>query len=190
MLEAAALRIQDVDFDARTVAITETPWHKPKTRASNRVIPVCSEAVEALRFAEENQKVRPTSGELFATRGGDPWTKDGISHRMTDVRRKAAVELKRPRIAAIPCRKLRASFATMAGRLGAPDRVLKHYLGHTATDVLGAHYRRIDMEELQLVSDLIAERKVRLSAKSVRKHSGNILFSTAIGGSEQEPLEG
>jgi hypothetical protein len=40
----------------------------------------------------------------------------------------------------------------MAGQLQVPDRLLKAYLGHTPGDVLGIHYRRIDMAELGLVS--------------------------------------
>lgn len=51
-----------------------------------------------------------------------------------------------------PGAKLRAAFATMAGKAGAPDRLLKAYLGHSSGDILGGHYRKINLDELRTVS--------------------------------------
>jgi integrase len=74
----------------------------------------------------------------------------------------------RPRLAQVPARKLRAAFATMASRMGAQNRILKAYLGHAAGDILGDHYRRINMDELRQVSGLIKTRSWQ-KAGNIRK---------------------
>ena len=51
MFEAAYLRIEDVDFKAATVHVTTTEEHAPKNDYSERLIPVCAEVLEALRFS-------------------------------------------------------------------------------------------------------------------------------------------
>jgi hypothetical protein len=48
-LEAAALRVQDVDLDAATVTVADTGQHKPKTRDSYRTISICDEVLDAIR---------------------------------------------------------------------------------------------------------------------------------------------
>ena len=83
---------------------------------------------------------------------------------------RAAAALKNPRLACIPPRKLRAAFATAASKAGVPDRLLKAYMGHSSGDILGGHYRRIDIDELRLVSNRIET----LLSGIVRKESGNI----------------
>jgi len=172
-LEATALRIQDVDFDEETVNVTGTGHHKPKNNASWRTIPICGESVEALRVAATEQKLRPVTGELLVNRIGNLWTSDRITRRTTDVFRQAAEALGNPRIATIPSRKLRASFATTAGRMGVSSDVLRRYLGHTGGSVLNEHYRRIDLDELRLVSDAIERRKALAKKASGWKDPGN-----------------
>lgn len=152
-LEAASLRAQDVNLEEGTILIADTGEHVPKNRSSFRRIPVCAEIVEALRFAMAGQKIRPASGELFVNRRGGLWELNVLSHKWISVLRRATRDLGLPRIASIPPKKLRASFATMAGHLGIPDRPLKAYMGHVQADVLGTHYQRIDLEDLRAVSD-------------------------------------
>lgn len=155
VLEAASLRIQDVDFKGKTVAIVETDRHKPKNRFSVRVIPVCDEVLESMRITAANQRVKPAGGDLFADAKGDPWKRTALGHRWTYTLRKAARKTGIRRFSEVPSRKLRASFATMASRMGANDRILRAYLGHSPTDIMGAHYRRIDAGELRAVSVLM-----------------------------------
>ncbi|MCX7013939.1 MAG: site-specific integrase [Candidatus Sumerlaeota bacterium] len=192
MLEAAALRFQDVDFEAGILTVTDTGHHCPKTRDSYRIIPLCAEALGALRAAATEQKVRPATGELFTNQDGSLWSVSSLTHRMTRTLRRAAAKpeekirsngwklplnkngLDMPRLKAFPARRLRASFATMAGRLGVSDRLLKAYMGHTAGDILGGHYRRIDMEELRSVSGAIERRSSLGERKTDRKETGDI----------------
>ena len=155
MLEAAALRVQDVDLDAGTLTVCDTGSHKPKTVYSARTIPICHEALEALREAIAGQKIRPVTGELFTNRIGNLWTVEALSRRWTKVLRRAAKDksVSIPQLATIPARKLRAAFATTAGRLSVARETLKAYMGHAPGDVLGGHYQKIDLSELKAVSD-------------------------------------
>ena len=191
MLEAAALRHQDVDLDEGTVTVTDTGRHKPKTRDSYRTIPVCREVVTALRVASRLQGVKPSSGELFTDPKGNPWKLLLLSQRWARALQQAAATpeviqrqggkplsiykhgLSLPVLASVPARKLRASFATMAGRLGCQDRILKSYMGHAAGDMLGNHYRRIGPDELRKVSALMQGWQSLAKQDRNRKHSGN-----------------
>jgi integrase len=188
MQEASSLRVQDVDFEAKTVKVCDTGRHRPKTRDSYRTIPVCHDVVEALRWALAHQKVRPATGELFTNRSGNTWERGQLSHRWSKAIRQAARELRdadcgseqyaernrrAERLASIPARKLRAAFATLASRLGAQDRILKAYLGHSAGDMLGGHYRQIGMDELRVVSDLMNGWQRQAAVGGFRKDSGN-----------------
>ena len=73
----AALRFQDVEFERRTVQVTDTGRHKPKPRNSYRVIPVCDDVMGVLRSTITTQKIKPASGELFTTQAGALWTLNG-----------------------------------------------------------------------------------------------------------------
>ena len=192
MLEAAALRIQDIDFEARTLTVCDTGFHRPKTRDSYRTIPICGEALEVLRVTTVEQKVKPATGELFVNASGGVWKVGALTLRMIRTLRRAAAKpdrklrrngrplpinengLDMPRLAAIPAHRLRASFVTMAGRLGVPDRLLKAYIGHASGDILGSHYRRIGLDELRLVSDRMENRKAPAVEASSWKDPGNM----------------
>ena len=152
MLEAAAIRRQDVDLEAGTVSITETPLHKPKNAFSFRTIPLCREALEALRGAIGTQKIIPPGGELSVNHYGAPWNLYSLSEEWTVSMRRAAAALAIPRLAAIPARKLRAAFATMAIRLGCQEDLVRPYVGHAANSILTGHYRKITLADLKTVS--------------------------------------
>ena len=152
MLEVSSLRRQDIDFGRGTVSIVETHSHVPKTESSRRTIPVSSEVLEALREAVESVKAIPIGGEVFLSRYGLPWTLSGMVHAWPRVRKRAALELGLSRIGEIPAHKMRSFFATTASRSGVSDRLLKAYLGHVPGDMLGGHYRMIDLGELRAVS--------------------------------------
>ena len=171
VLEAASLRRQDIDLAKGTVTVTDTGHHVPKNRGSYRTLPVCAEVLEALAEAMNRQKVIPSTGELFLSRLGTPWTVTSLYHRW----KKKPTEAKSPKgkpdrggvlylaaketgiakLAGMEPHSLRAAFATMASRLEVPDRLLKSYLGHTPGDVLGEHYRVIGLDDLRLVSSLM-----------------------------------
>lgn len=96
MLEAAALRVQDVDLAAGTVTVADPGYHKLKTRDSFRCVPVCGEVLEALKAAMTDQRVRPATGELFVNRVGNLWTVDMLSHRWKVEIQRAAADLDKP----------------------------------------------------------------------------------------------
>lgn len=153
--EAAALRVNDVDFAERTITVCDTGSHRPKNAASWRTIPVCSEVLQALEAAIKRQRIIPRTGEIFINSHGNPWQRTALGHRWTITLRRAAKATDRPRLAQIPSKGLRRAYATLASRLGAPDRLLAACMGHTAGDVLGGYYRRIDLAELRTVSGII-----------------------------------
>ena len=155
MLEAAALRAQDVDLAAETLTVGDTGWHIPKTEYSFRTIPVCGEVREALKLAMTGQKVRPTTGELFTNRVGRRYDRQTLSQFWSRTIRRAAAGVGCPRLAQVPARKLRAAFVTMASKAGASDRILKSYIGHSPKDPMGGHYRKIEPDELRAVSGLM-----------------------------------
>lgn len=188
--EAAALRRQDIDLVAGTVEVTDTGHHRPKTKASYRVIPVCDEVLEALRWAVGQQKVRPLGGELFTNSNGELWTVNGLGHRWRRALRHAAAKPERivrantgkpltinphglniPRLAQVPPRKLRAAFVTMAARMGCNESLLSRYVGHAAKSVLGIHYRAVDLSELRTVSSTLNG----VRSTDTKEESGNIL---------------
>lgn len=168
--EASALREQDINLKAGTISVVDTGEHKPKTNTSYRTIPVCSEVMDALRAHLIALKVRQASGELFTHAKGETWGNNNLVQRWQRVLAKAALDVGNPRLKAIPARKLRAAFATMAGRLGCSDRLVKAYLGHTAGDMLGDHYRAIGADEMKAVSGAIDGWRTM----EKRKDSGNI----------------
>lgn len=180
MLEAASLRVQDVNLEVQTITITDTGHHKPKTRASWRTLPLCQEAIEALRLAMAQQKVKPSTGEIFVNQRGNLWVKNALTLRWRRVLREAALALECPRLKQVPARKLRAAFATMANRLEIPDRALKAYLGHSAGDVLGTHYCRIDASALRAASGRFARWRTLITPHDSRKHSGYIGVEAAF----------
>lgn len=192
MLEAAALRIQDVDLKAGTITIDKTAHHTPKTRDSYRTIPVCGEVLAALKVAIAEQKIRPVTGELFVNEDGKAWKKDALTRRWICALKNAAATpevdrlrsngrkltrnkhgLSMPRLAEIPARKLRAAFVTMAGRLGAPRELVKAYIGHSSGDVIGIHYRLIELNELRTVSEVIEQWRDGALDFASRKECGN-----------------
>ena len=175
-LEAAAIRAQDVDFKEKTVTITDTGFHKPKTRDSFRTLPVSQVVLDALRDVLTGQRIKPASGEIFVNRAGCLWVMDSLCHRTSNALHRAALALDNPRLAMIPARKLRAAFATAASQAGVSDRLLKAYLGHTGGDMLGNHYRRIDTKELRAVVVGIESAIRRLR----RKHSGKKELKQAV----------
>ncbi len=183
MLEASSLREQDVDLEASTLTVASTEYHVPKTRSSYRTIPICSEVADALRVTMSEQRIRVATGEIFLNRRGNLWNSAALTSRMIKTLRQASESLEMHRIGEIPCRKLRAAFATMAGRLRVPDRLLKTYMGQSSGDILGGHYMRIGIDELRLVSDRIGERKSLFEALNRdRKHSGNIRHTEYVTG--------
>lgn len=158
ILEAAYLRRSDVDWQRGTIQITDHPQHALKTSSSRRTLPVCAEVLDCLAELANEQVVIPPGGELFVSLTGALWTKSSVGSSW-----RRYVQGCRPgrqqcpplgeRIAGVPQRRLRASFATAVSQSGVSDVLIRAYLGHTPTDILGRHYRQIGVEELRAVAE-------------------------------------
>jgi len=164
--EATNLREQDIDRVARTLTITATSKHTPKTLASTRTIPVSKQLIDLLDEQIKSQKVRHPEGFAILTRGTKPWGPDGISHALN--RLISGVALKA--FDGIEARKLRSVFVTLTRGARVDARVLQAYIGHAAQDVLGAHYEAIDQEWMRseivgAIETVYAEAEGRLLQK-------------------------
>lgn len=177
VLEAAALRECDIALGAGTLTVADTGYHKPKNTSSYRTIPLCDEAAAVLRHTMANQTIRPASGELFVNRYGGHWKKDALGLRWRRVLKRAARDTGMTRLSEQTPRRLRSSFATMAGRLGASDRLVGVSMGHSGRSMLAKHYRRIDLAELRTVSSLMNGWR-ELAGKH---ESGNIVATSPEG---------
>jgi integrase len=149
--EACYLRKADINLREGVVIITKTPLHEPKNRNSYRTIPIPGEAVQAIEETIQNAKVCSLS-EVFLSKTGLTWNRNSLASAWRRALEQARVELGNPRLLEIPPKKLRAFFGTTASRLGAPDRILKSYMGQAPGDILGEHYRAVDLSELKAVS--------------------------------------
>ncbi|MCE5228850.1 site-specific integrase [bacterium] len=167
LYEAAYLREQDINPQAGTITITETPVHKPKTRYSYREIPISAAAMEALTAWIKNMKVRHPGGYLFfpyLRKSGrkhlkTPEAQAGVftvyalTHFWGEAHRAAkAGGIKLPS-KFIP-RKLRATFVTHLRKAGADFSLLESYIGHAPKTILAAHYDHIDMDRLRTLANL------------------------------------
>lgn len=163
--EATYLRAQDFDPTNKTITITESVAHKPKTRNSYRRIAVCDAVVHALTewiCSIEKQKLHPdgflfpavkTKGRKARAESKNPAIQvgclgvDSISHICIDTIKKArkqGVDLPPNYIQ----RKLRATFvqAMRSGRVDFQD--LQTYIGHAPQSVLSRHYDHASQERL------------------------------------------
>ncbi len=179
-LEAVSVRRQDVDLQRGLLRVTDTEHHRLKNAGSERTIPMPSFVLSALAEAINRQRVIPADGSLFQTSNRTPWTKTSLQSRWRRIRANLVKETGNPRYGEVPPKKLRSSFATMASRLGVPDRLVKAYMGHAAGDILGSHYRAIDPSELRQVSGAMEEWQTLISRGSELTDSGTTLLRIAV----------
>ena len=153
-VEIRSLRRQDIDLQRGIISVRDTETHTTKNETSCREIPVCSEVVTILVETINGLKVIPSTGEIFLRGDGSPWTEQTLTKCWKpETRKRAANETKCPQLAEVTAYRLRASFSSMASRLGVPDHLLKAYFGHsTSGNMLDKHYREIPLSELRKVS--------------------------------------
>ena len=165
--EAAYLREQDFDPGMRTISVSESAAHKPKTRYSYRTLPICDSVAQVLGKWVGQLKVRHPEGYLFLpsrvrlgrgdlkspeARAG-ALTMDTVKHywsRSHSEARNDGVSLPEHFIP----RKLRASFTTTARRAGADFELLEAYIGHSPKSILAAHYDHVDVERLRPIAQI------------------------------------
>lgn len=197
MMEAANLRRQDVNLEKKVIHIRSNPNHALKNPGSERILPLPLEVCEALREWIEGCKVLRADGFLFTNKRGNLWTVETLSHRWArrpveakDGKRankggvlyQVATVLDMPRLCEVDPHRLRSSFATMAGRLGLSDRLVKRYMGHTVDDVLGIHYEKVGLADLGEVSRCMAEWRSLIEREEDWQISGSSSPSISITG--------
>ncbi len=170
MKEYCYLREQDIDFERGTITITETEAHKPKTRSSYRIIPVCDAVIDSLRRWIDGMEKKHPMGFLFfpkrqhwqSLKASNPETKagcystDAFSRRFVNAIKEAradGINLPPKFIA----KKLRASFMT-AMRSVEPVPCdyhdLQAYCGHEPDNTMAKHYDVPSLERLGKIATL------------------------------------
>ena len=134
--ELLALKTDDVDFEARTLAVKNGKGGK------GRVIPLCDESIALLRDWLE---LRPDCDHdvLFATRLGQPLGKHGLQDAFS--RAKKAAGIKRE---GVTIHTLRHTFASSLLQNGADLVSIQRLLGHSSLDTT-AIYLHVQMDGLR-----------------------------------------
>ena len=183
MWEAAAVRRQDINPEKKTLHVTTTPTHSLKNEFSDRVLPLCTEAWNAICETLNDQKIVPAGGEIFTNTKGEPWTEEALKSRWRRFRTDLLTapvdgeEEPRERTVAresvrLPARKLRSAFATMAMRLGCDDSLVRRYMGHTPTSTLARHYQKVTVDDLRPIADAM-NRWRTIAKKSKARKTGS-----------------
>ena len=134
--ELLALKTDDVDFEARTLAVRNGKGGK------GRVIPLCDESIALL---QDWLELRPERGHdsLFTTRLGQPLGKHGLQDAFC--RAKEAADIKRE---GVTIHTLRHTFASSLLQNGADLVSIQRLLGHSSLDTT-AIYLHVQMDGLR-----------------------------------------
>jgi integrase len=142
--EALAIRVQDVNLDARppTVRIAGTivspkgkPTYRqdnPKSRKAIRTVAVPSVTADALRARLEKTGPLPPDHLVFFSRNGTPLTTANVRRRLRDALKDAGVEVVTPHA-------FRRTVATVIDREAGLD-LAAELLGHTSSAITKLHY--------------------------------------------------
>lgn len=153
--ELLALRWQDVDLQAGFLRVSRTLYEghfdEPKTRSSNRTVPLSSKGIEILA------NVRPGAPKLdalvFCSTKGTPLCRRNLRNRQLDP---ICDELKIPKIG---WHSLRHSNATLLDAVGTPLGTVQKLLGHSSSDITRGTYIHAlpagAKEAVQKVEDLL-----------------------------------
>ena len=153
--ELLALRWQDVDLQTGFLRVSRTLYEghfdEPKTRSSNRTVPLSAKGVEILA------SVRPEAPKpddlVFCSKKGTPLCRRNLRNRQLDL---VCEELKIPKIG---WHSLRHSNATLLDAVGTPLGTVQKLLGHSSSDITRGTYIHAlpagAKEAVQKVEDLL-----------------------------------
>jgi integrase len=138
--ELLALRWQDVDFGVGVVRVRRTfsrgHFGTPKSRKSNRAVPLAERVVTALKDLKERSRFVDEVDLVFA----HPQT--GSVLDPSKVRKRFQVAVRAAGLKPIRFHDLRHSFATGMASVGAPLRAVQEWMGHTdqRTTMIYSHF--------------------------------------------------
>ena len=150
-----ALRWQGVDLQTGFLRVSRTLYEghfdEPKTRSSNRTVPLSTKGVEILA------SVRPKAPKLedlvFCSKKGTPLCRRNLRNRQLDL---VCEELKIPKVG---WHSLRHSNATLLDAVGTPLGTVQKLLGHSSSDITRGTYIHAlpagAKEAVQKVEDLL-----------------------------------
>lgn len=163
--EIAYLTEQAFDSEAQTIRITATEAHKPKTRHSYRVVPVCDAIAETLREWISNLTVRHSLGFLFLPERApmgrqvakSPQARIGV-YTPSTIQHHWANALAEARGQGIDIpdrfipRKLRATFCSAMRTAGVDLECLQVYIGHRPETLLAQRYDPVGVDRLRSIA--------------------------------------
>ena len=172
--ELLALRWRDVDLKAGLLRVSRTLYEghfdEPKTRSSNRTVPLSVKGVEIL------SSVQPGSVDLdalvFRTKKGTPLSRRNLTNRQLVP---ACEELKIPKIG---WHSLRHSNATLLDAVGTPLGTVQSLLGHSSPEITRGIYLHSlpagAKEAVQKVEDLLTGPK-RTQVEEIRNLGSSLI---------------
>jgi integrase len=172
--ELLALRWQDVDLSAGLLRVSRTLYEghfdEPKTRSSNRTVPLSAKGVEIL------SGLRPQAVDLdalvFRTKKGTPLSRRNLTNRQLVP---VCEELKIPKIG---WHSLRHSNATLLDAVGTPLGTVQSLLGHASPEITRGIYLHSlpagAKEAVQKVEDLLTGPK-RTQVEEIRNLGSTLI---------------
>ena len=159
--ELLGLHWADIDLDGGSPEIRtalqrvdgELVLTAPKTRRSERPVPLPAVCVDALRRRREHQaEERRTAGEgwketglVFTTRRGTPIEPRNLNRHFYPIRERLGLEVR--------FHDLRHTCVTLLLGLGIPPHIVRDIVGHSALDVTMNIYAHADMTEKRAALD-------------------------------------
>jgi integrase len=134
--EVLALRWRDVDLKAGNIRIRQTVYEghfdEPKTRRSNRAIPLGRDAAEILSN-RSSDSVKPDD-LIFSTRRGTPWSRRNLLNRQLTPTCRALG------LTGVNWHWLRHAYATLLDSSGTPLSTTQALLGHSSAEITRGTY--------------------------------------------------
>jgi integrase len=161
--EVLGLRWADLDWEARTIRVTQQVQlvakkviiSTPKTEGSGRLLPLTSRMLARLQQKREAQETErraqgaawQDNGLIFATENGTPTSPRNLN-RTFDVARARA------KLTDVRLHDLRHTFATLLGELGVAEGVIGALLGHVPANIT-QHYARATLPAMREAVELL-----------------------------------
>ena len=157
--EATALTWNDINFTKKEVSINKTLTTKlkgqlytissPKTKKSNRVLPIPKKLVESLKILKEQAKKKKYFSEKWFVFG------DELPFKETTIQVRKNKYCKQAEVKQIRIHDFRHSCASFLIQHGASIVLVSKYLGHSKISITLDTYTHLYENELKKVSNLI-----------------------------------